>query len=109
MFRTHQIPNTWQLARAAGFYHDVGKMLHPEYFVENQKGGDNPHDDLTPEMSTSIIRRHGINGYEICREYNIPQEIANVCVEHHGTLPITYFYAKAQKFTDGELDVDKFR
>lgn len=98
-----------QLARAAGFYHDVGKMLHPEYFVENQKNGVNPHDDLTPEMSTSIIRRHGINGYELCMDHNIPAEIANVCVEHHGTMPITYFYMKARKFTDGQLDVDKFR
>lgn len=98
-----------QLARAAGYYHDVGKMIHPEYFVENQMGGANPHDDLTPEMSTSIIRRHGINGYEICLEHNIPAEIADVCVQHHGTLPITYFYMKAQKFTEGELDIDNFR
>ena len=98
-----------QLARAAAYYHDIGKTVHPEYFVENQSRGVNPHDDLTPEMSTSIIKRHGIAGYEICLDHNIPREIADVCLQHHGTLPIYYFYMKAQKFTDGTLDIDQFR
>lgn len=98
-----------QLARAAAYYHDIGKTVHPEYFVENQTRGINPHDDLTPEMSTSIIKRHGVAGYEICLDHNIPREIADVCLQHHGTLPIYYFYMKAQKFTDGTLDIDQFR
>ena len=98
-----------QLARAAAYYHDIGKTVHPEYFVENQTRGVNPHDDLTPEMSTSIIKRHGAAGYEICMDHNIPKEIADVCLQHHGILPIYYFYMKAQKYTDGVVDIDNFR
>ena len=78
------------LARAAAYYHDIGKLKQPEYYAENQQGY-NPHDELSPELSTDIIRSH-----------------ASVASQHHGTLPIKYFYAKAKKYTESELDIQDF-
>ena len=95
------------LARACAYYHDIGKLKQPIYFTENQHGY-NPHDDLTPELSTEIIRSHAIDGYDLIRKYHLPQILADVALEHHGTLPIQYFYAKAQKFTDGEVDINDY-
>ena len=95
------------LARACAYYHDIGKLKQPIYFTENQHGY-NPHDDLTPELSTEIIRSHTKDGYDLIRKYHLPQILADVALEHHGTLPIQYFYAKAQKFTDGEVDINDF-
>ncbi|MBO7525775.1 MAG: HDIG domain-containing protein [Clostridia bacterium] len=92
------------LARACAYYHDIGKLKQPIYFTENQHGY-NPHDDLTPELSTEIIRSHAQDGYNLIKKYHLPQILADVALEHHGTLPIQYFYAKAQKFTDGEVDI----
>lgn len=96
------------LARACAYYHDMGKLRQPEYFTENQKGGYNPHDELSPELSTDIIRSHARDGAEIIRKYRLPAALADAALEHHGTMPIRYFYAKAAQFTEGELDVAKF-
>ena len=96
-----------QLARAAAYYHDIGKLINPSYFKENQ-GDYNPHDDLTPELSTEIIKKHTKDGYNLIKKYHLPQEIADICLQHHGTMLIKIFYYKALKFTDGDLDVDKF-
>jgi len=95
------------LARAAAYYHDVGKLHQPEYFTENQ-GDYNLHDELTPELSADIIRSHAQDGYELIRSHHLPQFFADVAVQHHGTLPIRYFYAKALKMTDGELNIEDF-
>lgn len=95
------------LARAAAFYHDVGKLHQPEYFTENQ-GDYNPHDELTPELSADIIRSHTQDGYDLICNHHLPQFFADVAREHHGTLPIRYFYAKALKMTDGELNIEDF-
>ena len=96
------------LARAAAYYHDIGKLKQPIYFTENQHGF-NPHDDLTPELSTEIIRSHTKDGYELIKKYHLPNILADVAREHHGTLPIQYFYAKALKYTDEEqLDIADF-
>ncbi len=96
------------LARACAYYHDIGKLNHPEFFTENQKGGTNPHDELTPELSTDIIRSHAKDGYDLIKKYHLPQILADVAIQHHGTLLIRYFYDKALKFTDGELDISHF-
>ena len=96
------------LARTCAYYHDVGKLRRPEFFSENQPTGVNPHDDLTPELSTNIIKAHAQDGYEYAVKSRLPKEIADVCVQHHGTLPILYFYNKAKKFTDGEVDVKQY-
>lgn len=93
--------------RAAAFYHDVGKLHQPEYFTENQ-GEYNLHDELTPELSADIIRSHTQDGYELIRAHHLPQFLADVALQHHGTMPIRYFYAKALKMTDGELNIEDF-
>jgi putative nucleotidyltransferase with HDIG domain len=94
-------------ARAAALYHDVGKLHHPEYFTENQAGY-NLHDELTPELSADIIRLHAKEGEDLIRANHLPDFLADIAVQHHGTLPIRYFYAKALKMTDGELNIEDF-
>ncbi len=95
------------LARAAAYYHDMGKLKQPIYFTENQHGY-NPHDELSPELSTQIIRSHTTDGYELIKKYHMPLILADVAREHHGTLPIQYFYNKALKFTEGDLNIKDF-
>ncbi|MBQ8291625.1 MAG: HD domain-containing protein [Clostridia bacterium] len=94
-------------ARAAAMYHDVGKLHYPEHFTENQ-GDYNLHDELTPELSADIIRSHAKDGYTFIRNRHLPDFLADVALEHHGTMPIRYFYAKALKMTDGELNIEDF-
>ncbi len=91
------------LARAAAYYHDVGKLADPSYFTENQAGY-NPHDDLLPEVSAEIIRKHTTYGYQLLKEHRLPKEVADIAIEHHGTLPMTVFYERAKKLTDDEVD-----
>ncbi len=95
-------------ARTCAYYHDIGKLRRPEFFKENQADGVNPHDDLTPELSTNILKSHPQDGYNLVIKNRLPKEIADVCIEHHGTMPILYFYAKAKKFTDGEVDIAQY-
>ena len=96
------------LARTCAYYHDIGKLRRPEFFKENQADGVNPHDELTPELSANIIKSHTKDGYDLVMRHRLPKEIADVCLEHHGTLPILYFYGKAQKFTDGQVDLAQY-
>ena len=95
------------LTRAAAYYHDIGKLNNPEYFKENQQGY-NPHDQLTPELSTSFIKKHTTDGYQLAKRYGLPEEIAEITRQHHGTMPIKFFYLKAQKYTDGVLNMENF-
>ena len=95
------------LARACAYYHDIGKMKKPDFFTENQSGR-NPHDELSPELSTDIIRSHTKDGANLIKSLRLPQVLADAAEQHHGTMPISYFYAKACKFTDGELDIEDF-
>lgn len=94
-------------ARAAALYHDVGKLHNPEHFTENQ-GDYNLHDELTPELSADIIRSHAKEGYKLIKANHLPEFLADVAKQHHGTMPIRYFYAKALKMTDGELNIEDF-
>ncbi len=96
------------LARTCAYYHDIGKIRRPEFFKENQADGVNPHDDLTPELSANIIKSHAADGYQLLMKHRLPEVIADVCAQHHGTLPILYFYDKAKKFTDGEVDLSQY-
>jgi putative nucleotidyltransferase with HDIG domain len=95
------------LARTCAYYHDIGKIQKPEFFAENQAGV-NPHNELSPELSTDIIRAHAEEGAELIRKCHLPEVLADAAVQHHGTLPIRFFYAKALKFTDGSLDVEDY-
>lgn len=96
------------MARATAYYHDIGKMRNPSYFSENQLGGVNPHDSMTPEASVNMIKLHTANGLAIAREYDLPKEVQSAIMEHHGTMPLKYFYLKAQKYTDGDLPYDGY-
>ncbi len=96
-----------ELARAAAFYHDVGKLKNPEMFAENQSEYD-LHKELTPELSVDIIRSHAREGAKLIKKYHLPEFFADIAVQHHGTLPIKYFYAKALKMSDGELNVANY-
>ena len=97
------------LARAAAYYHDIGKLKNPLYFKENQMDGHNPHDEITPELSTALIKKHVSNGILIAQENHLPEKVAVFIKEHHGTMPIQFFYSKAHKYTDGRLDDTGFR
>ena len=96
------------LARAIAYYHDIGKMKNPQYFAENQLDGVNLHDQITPETSVSIIKSHTTYGISLAKQHRLPIEIQRAIVEHHGTMPIKYFYFKAQKYTDGKLAYDEY-
>lgn len=84
------------LARVMAYYHDVGKMERPLYFIENQGGGYNRHDGLQPHMSAMIIREHVKRGQELGRKFKLPQPIIDAMSEHHGSSTIWYFYNKAR-------------
>ena len=96
-----------ELARAAAYYHDVGKLKNPEMFTENQTDY-NVHNELTPELSVDIIRSHARDGANLIRKAHLPEFFADIAVQHHGTLPIKYFYAKALKMSDGELNIENY-
>lgn len=83
------------LVRVASYFHDIGKVKRPNFFVENQKPGDNPHDKLQPSLSTFIITSHTKEGAEMAREYKLPQEIIDIIEQHHGTSLVQGFYKKA--------------
>ena len=89
------------LARAAAYYHDIGKTKAPEFFSENQTDGYNPHDELIPEVSASKITAHTVDGVEILRANRFPEEIVRAAEEHHGNSPVSFFYNKAQNMTEG--------
>ena len=82
------------MAKVGGFYHDIGKMNNPQYFIENQEQK-NPHDEIKPMISVSIIKSHVREGVEIAHKYNLPEEIIDFIREHHGTTTISYFYHQA--------------
>jgi putative nucleotidyltransferase with HDIG domain len=93
------------LAQAMAYYHDLGKTVSPQYFVENQFGVSNPHDRLPPEQSAAIVRSHVVEGLRLAREYHIPSEVSQGILSHHGTSLMRYFYHKATELY-GEENVD---
>lgn len=97
------------LARCAAYYHDIGKLKAPLYFSENQSNY-NPHDELIPEVSVSMITSHTLFGELLAKQNRLPSEIVDICRQHHGTAPVGYFYRKALLLKeDGELAVDKYK
>ena len=96
------------LARVASYYHDVGKTKRPYMFIENQMSGVNPHDSLEPEQSAQIILAHTVDGAELLKQYNMPQEIINIALQHHGTSTLKYFLFKAKE-QGKDLDESIFR
>src|SRR5665647_1736340 len=84
------------LAKAAAFYHDIGKIKKPAYFVENQMGGDNKHEKLAPSMSSLILLSHVKDGVDLARKHRLGENIADIIRQHHGTNLISYFFHKAK-------------
>jgi putative nucleotidyltransferase with HDIG domain len=99
------------LARVCCYYHDIGKLAKPEYFVENQRS-ENPHDHLTPWMSALVVSNHVKAGLELAREFKLPEPIRDAITTHHGTKLIRYFYSRAKEKEDpdrGEVQESEFR
>ena len=84
------------LAKVTGYYHDIGKIKKPQYFIENQRNGKNKHDKLAPSMSSLILVSHIKEGVELAREHKLAKEIVDGIRSHHGTSLIRYFYEKAR-------------
>jgi len=96
------------LLRTAAMYHDVGKMNEPQFFIENQIPGNNPHDDLEPEESARIIINHVHRGIDYCREHKLPIDIIQFIQTHHGTSTVRFFLNKAKKAGEASgADVDQ--
>mgnify|MGYP003877620587 CR=1 FL=1 len=89
------------LARVGAYYHDIGKLKRPNFFKENQLS-DNPHDRMTPNLSTLVITSHTADGNEIAIKYKIPLAVRDIIVQHHGTTLAAYFYYKAKKADKGD-------
>jgi putative nucleotidyltransferase with HDIG domain len=83
------------LARVGSYYHDIGKLEKSEYFVENQFGGQNPHNKLTTRMSALILSNHVKKGSELAAKYHLPTAIRDIMIQHHGTTLMSYFFQKA--------------
>ena len=90
------------LCRVGAYYHDIGKMIRPEYYIENQMEGDNKHDTLSPTLSATIISSHVKDGLKLAREYRLPSLISDFIPMHHGTTRIEYFYRRAIELADGD-------
>ena len=87
-----------QLARVACYYHDIGKLEHPFFFIENLPGHmESPHNMITAEESAQIIFNHVTKGVEILTQHQLPQAVIDICAQHHGTTLMKYFYAEALK------------
>src|SRR6266851_837359 len=89
------------LGRVGCYYHDIGKIKNPQYFVENQTRGNNPHDRLKAHQSAQIIKAHVTDGLALAEEAGLPEAVAAFIPEHHGTTEITYFLDRAKKSGDG--------
>lgn len=95
------------LARACGYHHDIGKMRHPSWFIENQFGAENVHDKIPPHISAKAIRSHVEDGLLLAEEYNLPRPVWDVIGEHHGTTLISFFYYQALEASPEGQTVDE--
>ena len=97
------------LCRVGAYYHDIGKLVRPMYFKENQLG-ENPHDKTDPRVSTAILTEHTRDGVELARKHHLPEAIIDMIRQHHGDTPVMYFYAKTVKMMGEEnVDIADFR
>ncbi len=97
------------LIRAGAIYHDIGKLKNPMYFIENQSSNINPHDEIKFDKSAEIIINHVSDGIEIAKENNLPQELIDFIITHHGTTTVEYFYKQCiANFPDEEIDREHF-
>ncbi len=97
--------------KVMGYFHDIGKLEHPTYFIENQRQGENPHDHISPNLSKTIIMAHVKDGVEMAIKAKLGQEIIDGIKQHHGTTLVSYFYNRAKKLAENPDDVkeEQFR
>ena len=95
------------LMKAGAYYHDIGKLRRPQFFVENQGGGFNAHDEMSPTLSALTIISHVRDGLEMAREYGLPKRIRDFIAEHHGTACVRYFYNKAMAEARGRGEEER--
>ena len=99
-----------RLLRIGAYYHDVGKMVNPKFFIENQFSGENPHDVLEPRESSKIILNHVRRGIKIGQEAGLPKVVVDLILQHHGTQLIEYFYNIAAKtYPNSTIREEEFR
>lgn len=97
------------LCRVGAYYHDIGKLIRPMYFKENQLG-ENPHDNTDPRVSTAILTEHTRDGVELAKKHHLPDAIVDMIKQHHGDTPVMFFYAKTVKMMGEEnVDIADFR
>ena len=98
------------LARVGAYYHDIGKTITPQNYVENQLNNQNVHENLTPEESASLIASHVREGVQLAQDNDLPQEIIDFIPMHHGTTTMTYFYERAKKlYGENKVDINQYR
>ncbi len=98
------------LVRVGAYYHDIGKVKRPEYFVENQRGFENPHEKIAPALSALIITSHVKDGLEYARDAHLPEVVNDFIAQHHGNSLTRYFYGRAlEEDRDGTISEDSFR
>ncbi len=95
--------------RVGAYYHDIGKARRPYFFIENQFGGENPHDKLSPNLSALIIISHVKDGIDMAEDYGLPSAIVEFIREHHGTRRVSYFYARAREDSEEDVPEDNYR
>jgi putative nucleotidyltransferase with HDIG domain len=94
------------LVRVGAYFHDIGKMFKPEYFIENQAAGINQHDSLQPAMSTLVIIAHVKDGADLARSHRLPESIIDFILQHHGTTLVEYFYREAARRSEGSPNAE---
>lgn len=98
------------LARVGAYYHDIGKTKRPYFFTENQIAMDNPHEKITPSLSTLIITSHVKDGVEMAKQHKIPGVVIDIIKQHHGDSVVSYFYHKAKQGENSDkVTMDSFR
>ncbi len=102
------------LVRVGAYFHDIGKMINPQYFIENQAGNPNRHESLEPNMSSMVIISHVKDGADLARRYHLPEVIIDFIEQHHGTTLVEYFYGRAREKSEGRpedppVDAETFR
>ncbi|AJA48371.1 putative hydrolase [Clostridium pasteurianum DSM 525 = ATCC 6013] len=95
------------LTRVCAYYHDIGKIIRPYFFKENQIGNDNPHDKISPNLSALVIISHVKDGLELAKEYKLPKAIQDTIVEHHGTTLVKYFYITMKNLSEKPEDISE--
>ncbi len=92
--------------RVGAYYHDIGKIKRPYFFIENQTESENPHEKIAPSLSTLIVTSHVKDGLDLCRDYKLPQVIMDIVQQHHGTMLVSYFYRRATETEHSECIIE---